>query len=173
MDVVVSGIMAGTNGSSGTTGAGACAGTAFFLFFLAFFLPITPAAAARQQSTREINRSHCQSRKKTPEEPDAMAPELVAEPDTSLVLEPGLKELSELEDIKEALESVPEEAEESHAVMVVVTTIGASVVVSDAAEAIVRASMVARIMPKGMQPWKDSSSTSSKPQCLCKHLDPK
>lgn len=143
VEVVVRGISGGTAGNKGSTtatlvgtsvtaagtGAGAAGLALLFFFFLAFPLPIEKAPPPAQQQHNTKRRSHCQICNCEPKEPEAVEPEL-AELEESLALDPVLKESSELEEPagpepKIANESEdgsePEEADESKAVIVVVT----------------------------------------------------
>jgi len=118
VEVVASGIKGATAGSSGctvATGAGTAAGADGFLdFFLAFFLPPI-AATPRQHSNSPRITSHCQTCNREPQDPDA-AEELSAEPETSLAIDPVLKEpAEELPDPEEPASPRPEPTESNEA----------------------------------------------------------
>merc|ERR1719230_1257963 len=120
-EVVASGMIGGSNGTSATgsgSGAGAGAGFGAGFFFFGFLAPMAaPAAPPRtQQQHKAARRSHCQVLKYEPQEPDPVDPELALEPDESPE-EPHLKELL-YDDFKES-ESL-DDADESHGVKVVV-----------------------------------------------------
>jgi len=119
VEVVASGIkggIAGSKGSTVATGAGTAAGADGFLdFFLAFFFLPPIATTPRQHSNSPTITSHCQTCNREPQDPDA-AEELSAEPETSLAIDPVLKEpAEELPEPEEPASPRPEPMESNEA----------------------------------------------------------
>jgi len=134
------------SGAAGAAGAGAGADVLDFFLVFFFFLPLSAAPPpAAKQNKRAPKSNHCQISKLNPDEPEAVEPELPAEPEMSLVLDistdPEDTEFAELRELKEFIEprndakefpeplESPEPDEESHGVCVTVVA-GAGVTTS-------------------------------------------